>query len=94
MRKGFEKIYLGLCLIMLLLFAGCSDVGDISRSQESESDQNTISGKETESGQRTESGQETSTESTESLIMDTLSRNCYQAFYSLVSKSKDSEWAG
>ena len=98
MRKGFEKIYLGLCLIMLLLFAGCSDVGDISSSQKPESNQNTISSQETESGQRTESGQETSTESTESLmqyeVVDTLSRNCYQAFYSLVSKSKDSEWAG
>lgn len=68
MLKGFQKIYLGICLILFLLFTGCSDAGDISRGQELESNQNTVSSQETESGQKTESSQETSAESAQSLI--------------------------
>lgn len=104
MLKRLQKLYIGICLVMLLLLAGCSDTGGISHGQETDahqemkSNQETVSGQATESSQTAESSQETSVESTESLIRyevaDAWSRNCYQAFYSLVSKSKITEWAG
>lgn len=86
MKKRIQNLIVLIWMIVALLFAGCSEAGEVSYVQEAE-----IS-------QETGISQETAVDSTDALnqyvVEDTLSRNCYQAFHGYVSNLPTTEWTG
>ena len=102
--KKIRRLYIVICIIMVLFLASCSDTSDSLYGQETEASgetevtQKTESSQETESVQGTESSGEASVESSDALdhyeVEDSLSKNCYQAYRSYVSKLKVTEWVG
>ena len=90
--KKIRNYYLVICMITVLLFAGCTDTSSDLQGQETEASV------ETESSQVAAPSQETSVENTATLdyyeVEDSLSKNCYQAYRSYVSKLKITEWVG
>ena len=87
-----KKLYLILGMIMILLLAGCSVMGNDSYQEE------TKSSTETSAETSVETSTETSVETVSALnqyeVEDTLSRNCYQAFHAYLNKLKKTEWVG
>ena len=78
--KRMNKIYLVIWIAMIVLLAACSDTGEVSYMQETESS--------------LASSVESMDALNQYVIKDSHSKNCYQAFQNYVSTLNDAEWKG
>lgn len=89
--KRIQKLLIVVCMVMFSFLAGCSKTGEVSSAPETESSQ-------AESVESTEASSQSAAEDSDAGIpkevVDTLSRNCYQAFHGYLSEAKGTDWQG